>query len=547
MHVMLKKQRLLFILCLLLVQSTYAQVYNIKKYGAVADSKTINTKAIQQAIDLCSKTGGQVLIPQGTFVSGTLHMKSNVELHVNKGGVLKGSPSFKNYPDNRVYFENAFTHDTKGKSFANKAFIFAEGLTNISFTGAGTIDGSGDSPEFDLGNDDTPQSRLRPCMLLIVNCKNVKVTDLTMSNSAYWMQNYLGCDGLKLQRLTIYNQSNYNQDGIDIDARNVLVENCKIDVDDDGICFKSHNRTRIVENVVVRNCTIGSNCNAIKFGTMSIGGLKNVSISNCTIKKASADHIRHWQRSLQFIGLPATVISGIALESVDGAEVENITIANINMTDVQTPIFIVLGNRGRKPVGDKSFYDTTSNAAVKNVDAAGHIKHILIKDVTAISYSKMTSSITAFPGRYVEDVELRNISLNNMGEGRLAEAAITLPENPGAYPENRMYGQVYPASGLFIRHVKGIKITNLKSVVRKPDYRPVLLLNDVHSAVITDPNLQAPAGGAAVVALFSSKNIAIDRPVLSRTQGPLIRISQMPVQEVRVSGFNNYTGWLMVD
>jgi hypothetical protein len=520
-----------------------AQTYNIKDLGAVADGKSINTKAIQAAIDKCAETGGQVIIPSGTFISGTLQLKSKVHIVINQGGVLKGSPYFKDYPDNPVQYQNSFTYGADGKAHANKAFLFAEGVDDIAITGKGTINGSGDSPEFNLGNDDTPASRLRPCMLLIVNSKHITLQDLTLTNSAYWLQNYLGCEYLTLKGLTIYNQSNYNQDAIDIDAKHVLITDCKIDADDDGICLKSHSKDFIVEDVTVRNCSIASNCNAIKFGTASKGGFKNINISNCTIQKASADHIRQWQKNLQFIGQPVTVISGIAIESVDGGVISQVSISDIKMRDVQTPIFIVLGNRGHKQIGDKNFYSTGTGKV--NAQNAGSINNITIKNIEAISYSKMSSSITAFPGVYVENVHLSNITLNNMGNGTLAEADKPLMENPTAYPENRMYGQVYPSSGFYIRHVKNISLTNLKFTLRSPDYRPSVILDDVLKADIKQISLPASAGKMAAIKILNSKDIAIGTAQINPGKKALVQLSGSAANQLKVSGFNKYKGWLL--
>jgi polygalacturonase len=525
------KALLLFLVGMVKVTISPAQVYNIQNFGAVADGKTINTKAIQRAIDSCGKTGGQVLIPAGKYTSGTLYLRSNMELHIDSGGVLKGSAQFADYPNNEVRYKNVFTHMADGKSYTNKALLFAEGIEKISLTGSGTIDGSGDSPAFQMGDDNTPPSRMRPCLLLIIDSKKIKLDSLHLQNSAYWMQNYLGCDGLEIRNLTIYNQSNYNQDGIDIDAKNVLIENCNIDVDDDGICFKSHDRYRPVQNITVRNCTIRSNCNAIKFGTSSLGGLQNVDIANCTIRKASADHIRHWQRNLQFIGQPVTVISGIALEAVDGADIRNIRIRNIEMKDVQTPIFIVLGNRGRRQPED------TSTAP------EGKISGITIQNVTAVSYSKMCSSITAFPSAAVEDVTLENIRISTMGKGTLAEANTPLKENPADYPENRMYGQVYPASGFFIRHAKGIVLKNISLQLRSPDYRPAIILDDVQNSRIASLEAAAPAGKTAVVRVVNGKTITIDNPLVVKRTTPFLQLQSTPQEAVTVIGLPLYKGW----
>lgn len=510
---------------------SWSQVYNVKDFGAVADGSTMNTAAIQKAIDKCSNTGGRVLFPKGTFLSGTLYIKSNVNIHLEEGAVLLGSPHFKDYPSNTVRYKNAFTHFADGKPFANKAFLFAEAEHNISFTGTGTINGNGDAPEFNLGNDDTPQSRARPCMILFADCKNISLTDLHLTKSAYWLQNYLGCDGLHLKNLKIYNHANYNVDGIDIDAKNVLVEDCDIDVDDDGICMKSHDRNRPCENIVIRNCVVASNCNAIKFGTMSIGDLKNVSISNCTIKHASEDKIRHWKQTLEFIEDPITVISGISLEAVDGAVINDVRISDIRMTGVQTPLFIVLGNRARKQVGD--------------IDPSpiGGIKNITISNITATSHSKMSSSINGLPGHYVENIKLNNIVLSNMGNGTLADAEKPFPENPQAYPENRMFGFTYPVSGFYIRHVKNMEISGLSLSVRNPDHRPALALDDVMGGKITGLKTPPPKGKNAAVSVINSGQIVVSKPEYNSNAQPFLQIKGKKT-DVVVSGFKQYQGWL---
>jgi len=537
---MQKKHFLFIVFSLFLALSLNAQEYNILSFGAVADGKTINTKAIQTAIDHAATQGGKVVVPAGVFLSGTLYLKNGTHIVIEKNAVLKGSPFFKDYPDNKVTYQNAFTHEG-GVSRSNKSFLFAEHITGITLSGEGTIDGNGDSKEFQLGNDDTPQSRLRPCMLLIIDSKKITLNGLHLTNSAYWMQNYLGCDDLKLIGLNIYAHSNYNQDAMDIDAKNVLVENCKIDVDDDGICFKSHDGERAVENVVVRNCDVGTNCNAIKFGTLSICAFKNFKISDINIHKASADHIRQWQKNLKFIGLPTTVISGIALESVDGSLIEDININNVRMQDVQTPIFIVLGNRGRNQAAGQNFYDVSTVTSAK----IGRISNINISNVTASSYSKMSSSITAYPGQYIENVKLTNVVLDDMGGGTKEESEMVLPENSKAYPENRMYGLVYPASGLFIRHAKGIELNNVKLVVRNVDYRSTIVFDDVMNSKLSAVNLIAPKGKKAAITLVKCKNINIDKPKFNTQNSPLVALKGTAEKDVSISGLKKFKNWIV--
>ncbi|NDW11147.1 glycoside hydrolase family 28 protein [Dysgonomonas sp. 520] len=488
--------------------------YSITDFGAIGDGKTLNTEAIQKAIDKCTGNGGgTVIIPSGEFLSGTIYMKNNVMLHLEEGALLKGSASFDDYPDNKVNYVNSFSYPS-GKLFENKALIFGEGLTNISITGSGTIDGNGDSPTFQLGNDSSPESRRRPSVILFIDCKNITVSGLHLRNSAYWMQNYLGCDGLNLSGLNIYNHTNFNQDAMDIDAKNVLIENCVIDADDDGVCLKSHDVNRPVENVTVRNCIISTNCNAVKFGTKSDGGFKNINISNCVIKKASEDNVRQWQKNLEFIELPTTVISGFALESVDGGFIENVNISDILMFDVQTPIFIIQGRRNVGQAGNDDFYASEKNKFDESL-LPGKVSGIHFKNIMARSHSKMTSSVTAFPGNYIENITFDNITFSTMGYGTLEEANTPLMENPHAYPENRMFGYVYPASGLYLRRVKDVTLNNLDLHVRNKDYRPAIILDDVHNIDIKSLTADTPAGNNPVIRTEKSSNIKNYNPEIS--------------------------------
>lgn len=449
--------RLLFTLCLAFtVFNSLGQDYSIGSYGARADSTVLNTKAIQTAIDACSKTGGRVIIPAGTWLSGALSFKPNVNLHLLSGSVLKGSPDFKDYPDL-----------APGKKPV-RALISASNVDHIAITGQGTINGNGTSQAFQLGDDSGPNGNGgRPVLVMMKGCKYIDVMDVHLRNSAFWMQNYVDCENLHVKGITVYNHANWNNDGIDIDSRNVLVEDCTIDSDDDALCLKSHDEGRTCENVVIRNCVISSNCNGIKFGTASLGGFRNINISNITIHEAPIDRIRNWQKNMKFIGAPKTVINGIAIENVDGGITDNVTVSNIYMTNVQTPIFIKLGNRG----------------SIRGAKDPGHLRNVSISNVTAESYSKMTSHITGFAGYDVENVQLSNIRILSMGTGTAEDARIKLPENATTYPENRIFGYIIPSGGLYARHVTGLSVQNCSWLTRQKDERPVVILDDVKEAL----------------------------------------------------------------
>jgi hypothetical protein len=222
-----------------------------------------------------------------------------------------------------------------------------------------------------------------------------------------------------------------------------------------------------------------------------MGGFRNVKITNCSIRPSGTDDIRHWQQQLHFIGLPVSVISGIALESVDGAKIENVTISDIKMTGVQTPIFIVLGHRGKNVVG------SVGDSPV------GSIRDIDMENISAESYSKMPSSITGLPGHYIENVRMKNVSILSMGKGTKAEGSRELPENEKAYPENRMYGDIYPCSGFFIRHAANVVLENVILKLRNEDCRSNILLDDVHDSHFSNISMDAPSCSVAAIKMDS--------------------------------------------
>lgn len=483
-----------------------ADGFDIRDYGAVGDGQTLNTEAIQRAVDACHAAGGgRVLFPEGVFRSGTIYVRDGVELYLERGAVLKGSDSFGDYPDNAVRYVNAFSHPG-GRLFENKALIFGEGVRDFAIRGEGTIDGSGDSETFRLGNDSDARSRRRPCMLLFVQCRNLSVEGLMLTNSAYWLQNYVGCDSVRLSGLRIYNHTNFNQDAADIDASNVVVERCVIDSDDDAICFKSHNADRAVENVVVRDCELATNCNAIKFGTLSMGGFRNIRVERCRIRPASEDNMRHWQQTLEYIELPTTVISGIAVESVDGARVENLVFSDIEMQGVQTPIFVVLGRRPAGQAGNMDFYASGGRTAVEGLKP-GSISGLTFRNIRATSHSRMASSVTAAEGCAVEDVTLENVLFDGVGGGTREEALSVLPEYAGGYPENRMYGFAYPASGLFVRRVRNLCLDGVSLTTRREDFRPAVVLEEAEGVRVRSLTTTPPAGGIGAVVMRACRDV----------------------------------------
>jgi polygalacturonase len=458
--------KIAFVLLLLFIQfSLMAQVkkaasvngdfYNITSFGAEPSVKTLNTVPIQKAIDECSKNGGgTVYIPAGTFLAGSITMKSHVTLSLSKNATLLASGMISDYSNNKDKL----------------CFILMDGVEDVSIIGEGVINGQGGL--FTVA-DEAPD---RPFLLLVNRSRNIRIENVTLKNPAQWTLRLSGDEHVFIKGISIYSHANFNNDGIDIDSKDVVISDCIIDSDDDGICFKTES-SRLCENVVVTNCVVASNCNFIKFGTASHGGFKNISVSNCTLRHASVSNHRTWYK-MPGISDSITGISGIALEVVDGGFMDQVTITNITMDGVQTPIFIRLGSR-RTPTG--------------------YLKNVIISNIVATSHSKIPCLISGVPGYYIENVILRDIIINCKGEGELVDIDRPVPENEKNYPENRMFGSSLPAYGMYIRHARNIEIDNLSFNLMKPDFRPALWFDDAQDITIRGLKASQPSGSTQLI------------------------------------------------
>ncbi|MFT4092318.1 MAG: glycosyl hydrolase family 28 protein [Niabella sp.] len=424
--------------------TVYGQDFNIFKYHAIGDGKTLNTTAIQKAIDECARHGGgNVIVPAGTFLTAGIFLKDNVNLHLEPGAVLLGDYQNPEY----------------------RALVYLKNVKNAAVTGTGTIAGNG--AHFKIG-DEAPN---RPYVLFVENSEGIQVKDIHFRDGASWTLRLFNSKHILIRGISIYSHANFNNDGIDIDSKDVLISDCNINTGDDALCFKSDNPQRMCENISVINCQLASNCNFIKMGTSSYGGFRNITISNCHLQKTNIMPLKEQQWNLKSQGTIQDSISGlagIALEVVDGGSMDQITISNISMTGVQTPIFIRLGNRR---------------------NAAGSLKNILISQITAKAVSQITSSITAVPGFYVENVTLRDLIFELPGGITTSMENYVVPEKEKAYPENRQFGWILPAYGMYIRHAKKIALDNIQFHLKEGDERPAIILEDVSDCKINAPFL----------------------------------------------------------
>ena len=446
----------LVIAAVLIAMPSFAGGRNIDivKAGAKEGPGRDNAPVIQKAIDKVSRSGGgTVTVPAGEFLTGPIELKSGVELHLEMGAKLLGVADIAAYEKAHLVID--------GRRSVFSALIYAYQQKDIAVTGLGTIDGQGGAPAFKTKED--PGGR--PMIFLFRDCQNIVVRDVRLENAAHWVQYYTDCEGVRVSGVKVYSHTNYNNDGIDIESRDVVVTNCIFDCEDDAICLKGLSK-RFCENVSVTNCVAASNCNAVKLGTASVYGFRNIAISNITVRHASEDNFRRWSTKIAGITAPVTVISGIALEVVDGGIMENVSISNISMRDVQTPIFIRMGRRNPSVFPDGS-----------------RMKGITISGVTAVSESMMSSSITGVPGLYPEDIYLSDIDITAPGGGTPEMVDAVVPEAEASYPENRKLGHFLPASGLYIRHANNVFLSNVRFHFRAPDARPLIVTDDCQNIV----------------------------------------------------------------
>ena len=474
--------------------SPFVGAFDVRKYGAKGDGKALDSPAINKAIDAAAAAGGgTVLFTAGTYRSFSIRLKSNVALYLDQGAtILAADPRDGDGKYDLPEPNQWDQYQDFGHSHWRNSLIWGENLENISILGPGRIWGKGlvrsgsqsrtkeqndalekQGPDPKAGPFGYPNARdaVEPGWgnkaISLKLSRNVIIRDISILHGGHFAILATGVDNLTIDNVKI----DTNRDGIDVDAcKNVRISNCTVNSPfDDGICPKSSyalGYARVTENVTITNCQVSGydegtlldgtykrdfrNANGtfsptgrIKFGTESNGGFKNITVSNCVF-----DYSR-----------------GLALEAVDGALLEDVTISNITMRDISnSPIFLRLGARNRGP---------------KETTKTGAMRRVIISNVVVYNADpKYSSIISGIPGYMIEDVQLNNIRIYAKGGGTKEQAALEPPEREALYPEPTMFGEL-PAYGFFIRHVKGLQLRDVEVSYLSPDLRPAFWLNDV--------------------------------------------------------------------
>jgi polygalacturonase len=463
-----------------------AKDYNASMFGIKSNGTTLNTSSIQKGIDYVSENGGgRLVFYVGRYLTGTIHLKSNVIIQLEEGAILVGSANPLDYE-----FLSNWT-----------ALIFAHDQSNIGITGKGVIDGQG----FTVANNlvdlihkgvvkdplkyDRPWEGRRPQNIYFRGCRNITIKGITLKDPGSWNQQYDQCKNLIVDGITVDSKSYWNNDGIDIvDCDSVSVTNSYFDAADDGICLKSHSADFICQNVYIHNNTIRTSANGIKFGTASLGGFRNIRI----IKNLVFDTYR----------------SAVTFAAVDGGIVENIIVDSLRSINTGNVIFLRIGERRAGKKGKMN------NISISNVYAevpatkpdAGYNYEGPVEDMPR---NISPASITGQPDAFIENVTLKNIEIHYPGGGNAAFAKVGLdeldkvPEMAASYPEFSMFKEL-PAWGFYIRHAKGIIFENVTLICEKKDYRTAVVLDDVSGAKFK--TLKVNEQGGKKDPLFSYKS-----------------------------------------
>jgi polygalacturonase len=486
--------------------------FNVRAFGAVGDGKTLDTAAVNRAIDAAAASGGGlVLFPPGTYLTFSIHLKSNVHLHIEQGATILAAESPR--PGDATGY-NGGTYDAAepnapwepyqdyGHNHWYNSLIWGEDLHDVSITGSGLIYGKGLSfggNARERARGDYPiyvaeQAGVGNKSIALKNCRNVLLRDFSILKGGHFGLLATGVDNLTIDNLTI----DTDRDGLDIDCcQNVRVSNCTVNSPwDDAIVPKSSyalGYPRPSRNITIANCYVagcyelGSLLDAtfrkfkrkegsygtgrIKFGTESNGGFQNVAVSNCVFEGSM----------------------GYALETVDGAILEDFAITNTVMRDLSCPpLFLRLGARLRGP---------------KETTQVGTFKRVLISNLVCHNAPGWQSSIiSGIPGHAIEDLKLNDIYVEHAGGGTTEQAATQVPELIDGYPDPGAF-KVTPASAFFLRHVRNLEMSHVEVANIAPDARPAFYLSDVERADFFA--ITAPRTADGAFALHDVKDLRI--------------------------------------
>ncbi|MCR1026207.1 glycosyl hydrolase family 28 protein [Cellulophaga baltica] len=424
----------------------FATDFSVLHYGAKADGITKDTKAVQAAIDACTKNGGgNVIIPAGkTVIIGTIYLKNFVTLYIENGAVLLGSPDIEDY-----------TTDTHKNTYKNephmdRCLIFARDAKSFAIKGLGTIDANGHPKYF------TKDKGGRPMMMRFLNCSNIQLKEVTLLNPAAWTSAWLYCDQIVVDGIKIISRVNNNGDGLDFDGcTNVRVANSSFDTSDDAICLQTSRPDNPCKDIVITNCVFTSKWAAMRIGLASRGDFESVTVSNCSFHDIQD--------------------SGLKIQMNEGGEMKNMMFSNIIMKNVPRPIFMTFCQQ-------RAGVDAPETMLPMKAMHSFSFNNMIIDNRELDKNTALF--LTGMPDNYITDIQLNNIQMTVSGGGTQEDSdkkdikEYTLETLDGWWPEFSKVGTL-PASGIYARHIDGLYINNFQLITITEDKRKPVVFDDV--------------------------------------------------------------------
>lgn len=420
--------------------------YCVEAYGAVGDGNTDNTAFLQAVIDQCSRDGGgRVVLSSGTYLSGTIELKSNVELRLEADAVLKAIRDEDRFPEIPCMLARDGCSENPNEERKGYAFVYAYRAQGVQLSGSGTIDVGGE----------WFQGRLkRPFLLRIIECSAVRVTGLTLRQAAAWCCHVQRSRDVEMEHLTIRSSKIRNGDGLDIDSSSdVTVSECDIRTCDDALCLKTTTAAPC-RNIRVTDCVLSSHCSGVKVGSESVGDFSDIHIARCTLNDCR--------------------VVALKVTAVDGGSVNKVSFSDLEIDNSTGPIFIATGNRGRRYTDEA---DPERRSLIRDVSFEN-------MNITTRRYERSDGGVIMYdrgqgivvsgrPDQVIRDVRFENLRTDFWGgvssyDGDPDE----VPVLEDQYPECHKLG-VLPSYGYYFQYAENVTVKCCTEGLINSDVRPV--------------------------------------------------------------------------
>ena len=476
------------------------RVFDIMAYGAKGDGTTLNTQMIQQAVDACHDAGGGVVsVPKGVFLTGSVRLKSGVVLRVEKDAILRGSPKIADYA-----VKTAELHWYEAQDALNMfrtfnvqfrpALIYAEDAEHVGLEGSGVIDGQGGADSKIFPNKDDPQRR-HPIMIRFEQCRDVKLSGLTLIDPGMVTTFFVRSTDIQIEGVTVRSRTSvaFGNAFVFAGSRRVRIKDCDADSKDDCIALMTFHPDWPNEDIDISGCRLTSRWCAIRIGCESFGATRRLTMRDCVFTNCQG---------------------GIKIESSGGQTHEDLSFSNIEMTKVSQPIMVLASRFAfskhhqtrRPPIGH-----------IRNV-RFDHIKAVVgdggvlrSKSGWEAPYKRFCSAVVSGPGSRIENISFSNIDISYPGGGTAEQASrLDVGELLEAFEYIKWavpFDGELPASALYLRHVKGVRLENVRFAVEKPDARAFIAGDDVQGLSLQGVVARAPAPVPGLAKLADVKDV----------------------------------------